>query len=160
MRPPRAFRRYVDTSTPGAFAGTPEFASPEQFAGVPVDIRSDLYSLGATLWEMVTGHVVFRGSAAEVMHQHAPLPLEQLEGAPQPVIILLKVLLEKDPARRFQTPTELLAVIPVVKGAIEAGRRLMKTVRVFVRDRRRPKGAALGGSGYGLDCGGVQPAGE
>ena len=45
-------------STPGGFAGTPEFASPEQFAGVPVDIRSDLYSLGATLWEMVTGHVV------------------------------------------------------------------------------------------------------
>ena len=45
-------------STPGGFAGTPEFAGPEQFAGVPVDIRSDLYSLGATLWEMVTGHVV------------------------------------------------------------------------------------------------------
>ena len=68
-------------STPGAFAGTPEFASPEQFAGVGVDIRSDLYSLGVVLWEMVTGHAVFRGSPAEVMyqHQHAPLPLEQLE---------------------------------------------------------------------------------
>ena len=49
-------------STPGAFAGTPEFASPEQFAGVGVDIRSDLYSLGVVLWEMVTGHAVFRGS--------------------------------------------------------------------------------------------------
>src|SRR6202045_432629 len=41
-------------SIPGVFAGTPEFASPEQFAGVGVDIRSDLYSLGVTLWEMLT----------------------------------------------------------------------------------------------------------
>ena len=103
-------------STPGAFAGTPEFASPEQFAGVGVDIRSDLYSLGVVLWEMVTGHAVFRGSPAEVMyqHQHAPLPLEQLEHVPQPVVVLLEVLLEKDPARRFQSPTELLKAMPTV----------------------------------------------
>jgi serine/threonine protein kinase len=53
-------------STPGGFAGTPEFASPEQFAGLGVDIRSDLYSLGAMLWDMVTGHAVFRGSPADV----------------------------------------------------------------------------------------------
>jgi serine/threonine protein kinase len=85
-------------SMPGGFAGTPEFASPEQFAGVGVDIRSDLYALGATLWEMVTGHVMFRGSPAEVMHQHqhAPLPAQQLLDVPQPMVVLLEVLLEKD----------------------------------------------------------------
>jgi serine/threonine protein kinase len=57
-------------SSPGAFVGTPEFASPEQFAGIQVDIRSDLYSLGVTLWEMVTGTAPFRGTSGEVMHQH------------------------------------------------------------------------------------------
>jgi serine/threonine protein kinase len=56
-------------SSPGAFIGTPEFASPEQFAGVGVDIRSDLYSLGVTLWVMVTGQSPFRGTSAEVMYQ-------------------------------------------------------------------------------------------
>jgi len=92
-------------STPGGFVGTPEFASPEQFAGLALDTRSDLYSLGVVLWEMVTGHAVFWGSPAEVMHQHAALPLEQLDHLPQPVAVLLEVLLEKDPGRRFQTPT-------------------------------------------------------
>jgi serine/threonine protein kinase len=115
-------------SSPGAFAGTPEFASPEQFAGVGVDIRSDLYSLGVTLWEMVTGRVMFRGFPAEVMyqHQHAPLPFEQLKDVPQPVVVLLGNLLEKDPAQRFQTPNELLKAIPTVTGAIDARRRITR----------------------------------
>jgi hypothetical protein len=115
-------------STPGAFAGTPEFASPEQFAGLGVDIRSDLYSLGVVLWEMVTSHVVFTGSPAEVMyqHQHAPLPLDFLEAIPQPVIVLLGVLLEKDPGRRFQNPAELLKAIPTVTGAIDTRRRITR----------------------------------
>jgi Protein kinase domain/NACHT domain len=108
-------------SMAGGFAGTPEFASPEQFAGVGVDIRSDLYSLGVTLWAMVTGRGLFRGTPAEVMYQHlhTPLPLEQLKGVPQPVVILIKVLLEKDPLRRFQTPTELLKAMPAIAEAID-----------------------------------------
>jgi serine/threonine protein kinase len=112
----------------GGVAGTPEFASPEQFAGVGVDIRSDLYSLGVVLWEMVTGHAVFRGSSAEVMyqHQHSPLPLQQLEGAPQPVVVLLEVLLEKDLGRRFQNPAELLKAMPTITGAIAARRRITR----------------------------------
>src|ERR1700745_485123 len=138
-------------STPGGFAGTPEFASPEQFAGVGVDIRSDLYALGATLWEMVTGHVVFSGSPAEVMyqHQHAPLPVEQLKDVPEPVVILLEALLEKDPARRFQNPTELLKAVPTVRGAIDRGRRitrqsLQKTPSSASRVLTRTRTARLG----------------
>jgi serine/threonine protein kinase len=63
-------------SSSGAFAGTPEFASPEQFAGIGVDIRSDLYSLGVTLWGMVTGQTPFRGPSAEVMYQFTARFLE------------------------------------------------------------------------------------
>src|SRR5258705_13836143 len=71
-------------SIPGAFAGTPEFASPEQFAGAGADIRSDLYSLGATLWKMLTGQTPFRGTSAELMYQHlhAPLAIGQLNHVP------------------------------------------------------------------------------
>jgi predicted ATPase len=109
-------------SAPGGFAGTPEFASPEQIAGVGVDIRSDLYSLGATLWKAVTGDAVFTGSPAELMyqHQHSPLPLQKLGDIPQPVALLLETLLEKDPRRRFQNPAELLGAMPNVTGAIDA----------------------------------------
>jgi serine/threonine protein kinase len=138
-------------STPGAFAGTPEFASPEQFVGVGVDIRSDLYSLGVTLWEMVTGQAVFRGSPAEVMYQHlhAPLPLERLQGIPQPVIALLKVLLEKDPRRRFQNPAELLKAILATMASIKAGRRitrrnLLKAPSTVPRVRTRRPPTRLG----------------
>jgi serine/threonine protein kinase len=138
-------------SSPGAFVGTPEFASPEQFAGVGVDIRSDLYSLGVTLWVMVTGQTPFRGRSAEVMyqHQHAPLPLERLNDVPQPVVVLLEVLLEKDPARRFQTPAKLLKSIPRIIGAIETRRRItrqsvQKTPSTASRVTTRKSKAKLG----------------
>ena len=110
-------------STSGAFAGTPEFASPEQIVGGEVDIRSDLYSLGISLWQMLTGRVPFAGPIAVVMaqHQHVALPLEKLQGLPQRVVNLIEVLLDKDPARRFQTPTELLKALATIIGAFEDG---------------------------------------
>jgi serine/threonine protein kinase len=134
-------------STPGVFVGTPKFASPEQFAGVGVDIRSDLYSLGVVLWEMVSGHAVFKGSPAEMtyQHQHAMLPLEKLEHFPQPMVVLIEMLLDKDPRRRFQNPADLLKAMPTITGAIDAQRRitrqsLQKTLSSAsrVETRKRP----------------------
>ena len=91
---------------PGSFAGTPEFASPEQFAGLSADIRSDLYSLGVTLWAMLVGKAPFRGTPAEVMyhHQQVPLPLEQLNDVPQPVLVPTRGAIAKRPDPALPDP--------------------------------------------------------
>ena len=93
----------------------------------------------------------FRGTAAELMYQHlhAPLPPEQLKGVPQPIVVLLEKLLEKNPTRRFQTPNELLKAIPTITGAIDARRRitrqsLLKTPSTASRVGTRKPPARLG----------------
>jgi predicted ATPase len=82
-------------------------------------------------------------------HQHTPLPLEELEGVPQPLVVLLEALLEKDPARRFQNPGELLKAIPTIAGRIDARRRitredLHKTLTAPSRVGTRRPAARLG----------------
>src|ERR1700758_5282264 len=96
-------------SVPGMFTGTALFASPEQCAGREVDIRSDIYSLGVTLWECLTAKVPFTGTTFEVIsqHLHSALPLEQLKQIPSPIVGLLKKMLAKGPDERQQTPSEL-----------------------------------------------------
>jgi serine/threonine protein kinase/tetratricopeptide (TPR) repeat protein len=103
------FPKEAALSSANAFLGTPHFASPEQCSGEKLDIRSDLYSLGVTLWEMIAGAVPFTGSATQVMSQHltAPLPLAKLKGVPKPLVELLKRLLQKDPQKRPQDPSEV-----------------------------------------------------
>ena len=133
-------------SSQGVFAGTPQYASPEQFAGMGADIRSDLYSLGITLWEMLIGQTPFRGSPTEVMYQHQqePLPIEQLKGVPQPVIALLEVLLEKDSARRLQSPADLLNALPKVNDAVKARHIIThKSLREITDQRLGASGKAI-----------------
>ena len=67
--------------THGAFVGTPTFASPEQFDRRELDPRSDIYSLGVTLWYALTGLVPRPGRTIEEIRDrqaHAALPVEQL----------------------------------------------------------------------------------
>jgi serine/threonine protein kinase len=65
------------TVTLGGFVGTPHFASPEQLEEKEIDVRSDIYSLGATLWFMLAGRPPFQGSMASVIHQHLAQPVPQ-----------------------------------------------------------------------------------
>jgi serine/threonine protein kinase len=96
----------------GQFLATPRYMSPEQCLGRPVDARSDLYSLGAVLYEMITGKKIYDGAnSAEViaMHVNAPPPkLADLLSMHQP---LLDRLLAKKPEDRFQSAAEVLAEI-------------------------------------------------
>ena len=138
-----------EISVHGVFLGTPAFISPEQFAGLTADIRSDLYALGITFWQMVSGKLPFHGSLSELSYQlqHTPLPLQELSQTPQPIISLLDILLQKDPGRRFQTPTDLLQAIPKVTDALEARRRLtadqLRTSTTTVVPKRRARKSGI-----------------
>jgi len=108
------------TITVGGFLGTPHFASPEQLEEKDADIRSDIYSLGATLWQMLTGRTIFTGSLVRVMiGQISELPPFDQLAAPPEIIALLRLMLAKDPAERPQTPAELLAQIHETAQAVD-----------------------------------------
>jgi TolB-like protein/Flp pilus assembly protein TadD len=87
------------------FVGTPAFASPEQFTDARVDVRSDIYSLGGTLWYLLTGHRPFEGATIEQIRasqRSQALPVGQLKAArvPSRLISLLVSMLAAEPAAR------------------------------------------------------------
>lgn len=98
----------------GMTMGTPLYMSPEQIQGKPLDIRSDIYSLGVTCYQLVTGEPPFKGENAMVvgvMHlTKPPEPLETKRPDLPPVFCrLVHQMLAKDPADRFSSPKVLLA---------------------------------------------------
>jgi serine/threonine-protein kinase PpkA len=98
----------------GQLLATPRYMSPEQCLGRAVDARSDLYSLGALFYEMLTGTKLYESeSMANLVtaHVHHPVPRlpERLAGY-QPI---LDRLLAKDPDARFQSGRELFAMIAI-----------------------------------------------
>jgi serine/threonine protein kinase len=130
----------------GAIIGTPEYMSPEQALGDEVDIRSDIYSLGVVLFELVTGRVPFEGSTAVgvAMMQKTELPPEPVSINDQIPIefnhLILKCL-EKDPKRRFQSADEVLdQIIRIERGfpTTDSIRPEKRTSKV-IPGRRTPK---------------------
>src|SRR5438046_3702133 len=102
--------------THGEFVGTPNFASPEQFGSRPVDARSDIYSLGATLCFALTGFAPHSGSTIEEIRDRQArddLPVEQLVArkVPEPIIKLVRCTLAVDPARRPASARELMEAL-------------------------------------------------
>ena len=98
----------------GLIVGTIDYLAPEQARDSgAADIRSDLYSLGCTFYEMLSGQPPFRGSVTELVYKHAEesppdICVSRPEVSPRLAYIIRKMMAKK-PADRYQTPTELLA---------------------------------------------------
>jgi tetratricopeptide (TPR) repeat protein len=90
-------------------SGTPFYMSPEQTLGRNIDHRTDLYSLGVTLFELVTGDLPFRKGNVPYHHVHTapPDPREIRADVPEALTRLILRCLEKDPANRFQSAQDL-----------------------------------------------------
>ncbi|MGD2150964.1 MAG: protein kinase [Desulfobacterales bacterium] len=97
----------------GGILGTPTYISPEQGSGQPIDIRSDIYSLGIVLYQMVVGDVPFKADTPmAVIFKHIqdplPLPREQVPDFPEPVERIILKALAKNPDDRYSTAIELV----------------------------------------------------
>lgn len=110
----------------GAVVGTAMYMSPEQIKGTHADRRSDIYSLGVTLFEMVSGRPPFEAeSAMTLMMMHindpVPNPKDLNPDVPDDLIAVINKALAKDPNARYQTAAQMAAALRNVLGRIKSG---------------------------------------
>lgn len=109
---PEAVTMAISHTNPGAVLGTSGYMSPEQAQGESIDPRSDIFSLGVVLYEMVAGHAPFAGPTESHVRvsilDHDPAPLTtQSPEAPRHLERIVSKALAKDKAKRYQTVTDL-----------------------------------------------------
>ena len=114
-------RPAADTLTrEGALVGTPAYMAPEQIDGGKVDGRTDIYALGVTLYEVLSGQPPFTGSGVDLLRQHredAPLPLRTLAPTvPKRVATVVHRMLQKRPEDRFEHCAELKRALAEARG--------------------------------------------
>ncbi|MDQ2807817.1 MAG: serine/threonine-protein kinase, partial [Chloroflexota bacterium] len=112
-------------SISGGLSGTPAYMSPEQGKGEPLDPRSDIYSLGVVLYEMLTSRVPFAADtpfAVVIKHMNDPLPPPRSvnPAIPEPLERVVLRALAKSPAERYQTVDELVQATQAAIAAAQA----------------------------------------
>jgi Tol biopolymer transport system component len=111
-------------SRPGTMTGTPAYMSPEQATGGTVDARSDVFSFGALLYEMVTGRRAFAGKTVSdtlqaVVRDQPPAPRELVSAIPEALERLILLCLRKDADRRFQHMSDVRVQLQELKEAAD-----------------------------------------
>jgi serine/threonine protein kinase/sugar lactone lactonase YvrE len=111
---------------PGTMLGTVSYMSPEQAAGRDVDARSDIWSLGVVLYEMVTAHAPFEGASKShiivAITDHEPQPVTHLApDLPEALEYIIAEALTKDREERIQTAKEMLSKLRRLKQRLETG---------------------------------------
>jgi eukaryotic-like serine/threonine-protein kinase len=109
----------------GAIAGTAAYMSPEQATGGKLDARTDIFSFGALLYEMVTGRRAFAGKTVSdtlqaVVRDQPPAPRERAPAIPEPLERVILLCLRKEPDRRFQHMSDVKVQLLEVKEAAES----------------------------------------
>lgn len=96
----------------GIILGSPGYMSPEQASGEALDLRSDIYSLGVTLYHMLTGYIPFEGETSQVLIKHITQqpekPSTKNPDIPEKVDAIVMKMLEKKPKHRYQSALEVV----------------------------------------------------